>query len=357
MNALFTLTKKKKKKDNTNQNQIEVLTSHILKGLLKDRATRACWIELLEKPDNITSDTIFDKRVEDSFKDWLMKEEQKKSSFPSKVVELLNVSHILDRNRGKRSRELQLDNDVWTSSDVEDIDKHADPKLQLWEKVFSYMKNIPQKTKLDTKNMEKTSEELCRNFEYCLRCRLWFQHKSLMRPDLRSLLTHMCTSLAQDSMLFSIKLCKFLTHHLEHICDLVSPSTELEQPIASIRDVIHEYEQFSKSIGKFNQTQASGYLNSQDLSTSLNTLAEESRTWEYQSFVQVKQHYVQDLQVLTELDSIMDITLRLQQSVAFGDIWSECNAKCKDLELPKTPFAVFKQVFKDSKSMWDNYAE
>ncbi|ETN98474.1 hypothetical protein RFI_39022, partial [Reticulomyxa filosa] len=371
----FKTKKKEETKINTDQNKIEMITTSILKALLKNRDNRKYWIELLEKSDKMTSDSMFGKFLENSFKNWLGGSEEKSSyednnTFPSKVIELLSSSAFHNAKlyhscwmeiAGERHTELHLDNKIWTRSDIEAIDTYAKQDMQLWEKLFRYMDNIPQKMELNTKEMETTNDKLCQNFEYCFRCSIWFQHKSPMKSQLLSLLGHMCTNLARDKKLFSVKLCKFLRNNLQRIHGLlVSPSTELKQSVASLDQMVQEYDQFSKLIDKFDQIRCKGYLIDQDLSTTLKTLAEERHTWEYQSFVQIKQQYAQDLQILAHMEYSMGIVLSLQSSFVFGEIWSKCNDKCKASSLlseAKKPFSIFSQAFEESKRVWDNYGK
>ncbi|ETO23475.1 hypothetical protein RFI_13707, partial [Reticulomyxa filosa] len=338
------------------------LTTLILKALLKNRVNRVHWIELLEKPSKITSDSTFNKFLEKSFKDWLGSEEKNSpyehnNTFPSKVIELLCSSVFLEAKLyhaqwieivDRRSCELQLDNSKWTSDDIDDIRKYAKADMQLWEKAFRHMDNIPSEVELDAKQMETTSDEFSRIFEYCLRCGLWFRHESPMQPRLLSLLGHTCTTLSKHKQLFSIKLCKFLSNNLQSIHDLVSSSssTELKQSVASLDNVIQEYKQFSESLKRLCQMQR--YLTDQDLPATLKVLVEDSSKWEHQSFVQVKKQYENDLSIFAKYKSSMDLILRLQQSVAFN-IWKNSNDKCKTLNLPEIPFSIFERVFEESK--------
>ncbi|ETN97960.1 hypothetical protein RFI_39562, partial [Reticulomyxa filosa] len=370
--------KKKEKEVNIDQNKIKTLTTLILKALLKNRVNRVHWIELLEKPSKITSDSTFNKFLEKSFKDWLGSEEKNSpyednNTFPSKVIELLCSSVFLEAKLyhaqwieivDRRSCELQLDNSKWTSDDIDNIRKYAKADLQLWEKAFRHMDNIPSEVESDAKKMETTSDEFSRIFEYCLRCSLWFRHESPMQPRLFSLLGHTCTTLSKHKQLFSIMLCKFLSNNLQRIHDLLvssssssssSSSTELKQSVASLDNVVQEYKQFSESINRLRQMQR--YLVDQDLPATLKVLVEESSKWEHQSFVQVEKHYEKDLGIFAKHKSSVELVLRLQQSVAFNDIWGNFTDKYKTFHLPEAPFSIFERVFEESKREWDHYRE
>ncbi|ETO00904.1 hypothetical protein RFI_36536, partial [Reticulomyxa filosa] len=346
-------------------NESVSLTARILEQLFKNETNRKYLIELLANPDINPVNPVL-QILQSSFKDWLNVREEEylddKQPFHSKVIELLcsstfqkaklyhsNFMEILD----DRYHELRMDNDKWTDDQIKMIQDCADKKSELFEKVICTMeKDFPKVEKLNEENVEPESEKLCLNLDYCFKCRLWFKQDNPMQKSLFTFFNKLLTNLTNENLL-PIHVYKYLATHLNKIKELsyLTKSTEL---IKKLEEMVNKYQQFSKLIGTFKQVY-NDFLIEDDLSLRLKELKKESNNWKMQKFVETKNRYAQELQILEEQEKCMEIVLAQRDSSIFRKIWER--KKTEQSVTNQQSFFIFNRMFQDSNKKWEDFKQ
>ncbi|ETO07925.1 hypothetical protein RFI_29465, partial [Reticulomyxa filosa] len=333
--------------------------------LLKDKEKRSYWIELLANSSIISNHSLFLKLLQDSLKYWLDDEKKKEDSdnipFHSKVIELAssdtfaNASlyhQYLLESMHIRHRELWLSNKEWKSTEIGTC---AKINCKLWSQISKHIDNIPKVEDLDEKNMESASKNLCSNLEYCLECRLWFEQENPMQPQLFTLFDQVLTQLVIKNNFLPIHVYEYLIQHWKVIKDISSHCSDLEPSLQKLDEILNDYREFSKLISMFKRIH-SDYLLEHDLSGRLKIFRQQSDTWETQVFLQVKENYRDEIQLLKSYEQKMKLILKRRQSLIFNKIWENCNTQYAMI-IDQEPLFIFNKVFDDMDRTWEDFKQ
>ncbi|ETO04331.1 viral A-type inclusion protein [Reticulomyxa filosa] len=358
--VLFSLFKSE---GNKKTSEKDSLTNYILQLLLKDKKKRAYWIELLANSSRISDDKLFSKLLRDSLKNWLGGEEDEENvsenvSLHSKVIELMSSdafakakpfhSYLIESVNDKY-KELRLNNKKWTS---EEINICAKVNWELWPQVIKNINNIPDIEDLHEKNV---SDRLRLSLGYCFECQLWFEQENIMQTKLTTFFGKVLTKLVTNHKLLSIHVYKYLVEHRKKIEDISSHcSKDLKSSLQRLDEITNDYTQSSELVHMFRRIQ--DYLFEHDLSDRLKELGQQSDDWEAQIFVNMKESYKNELQLLKLYQQKMKNILQREESLMFQKMWKHFNLQYKLCQYQK-PFSIFDKVFNNVKDTWKDFKQ
>ncbi|ETO24776.1 hypothetical protein RFI_12380, partial [Reticulomyxa filosa] len=256
---------------------------------------------------------------------WQIREEERDASqdvpFHSKVIELVSSDTFakarlyhprLKESVNERHDELSMNNKKWT---LEEIGICATVNWELWPQIFNNINNIPKIGDLDEKKEEPVSDKLCSNLSYCFECRLWFERENSMQMELSTFFSKVLTQLVTNDSLLSINIHKYLMQHQNEIKDISSHcSMDLKSSLQKLEEIVNEYQQFFELLRIFKSIH-SDYLLEYDLSDRLKEFEQQSDSWEAQVFVNVKDNYKDEIQLLQSCEEKMKIILERSQSL------------------------------------------
>ncbi|ETO00251.1 superfamily I DNA helicase, partial [Reticulomyxa filosa] len=359
--------KKKRIANNEKTNEKQILTSNILQLLLKNKKNRVFWIELLADSSMISNHSVFSKALQSSLIKWLRnKEEERDASqdvpFHSKVIELVSSDTFakarlyhprLKESVNERHDELSMNNKKWT---LEEIGICATVNWELWPQIFNNINNIPKIGDLDEKKEEPVSDKLCSNLSYCFECRLWFERENSMQMELSTFFSKVLTQLVTNDSLLSINIHKYLMQHQNEIKDISSHcSMDLKSSLQKLEEIVNEYQQFFELLRIFKSIH-SDYLLEHDLPDRVKEFEQQSDSWEAQVFVNVKDNYKDEIQLLQSCEEKMKIILERSQSLMFQKMWKKCNTQCKSI-MNQKPFSIFNKTFDNMNHTWECFKQ